>query len=310
MRARWVGIVTVVGLLSLWPAPAAWGEPSALRDAVPSTRRELSRPSPAAPDVRTYLDSAGNLDVEALRCSGHAGAIPLDNAGPLRLSGPRQAAFPGPSDPQARVEGDQCWLDGFGDPNPLPGVGSYYVYCLAVYDGALYAGGWFFTANGVETTNLARWDGTRWSSMGSGMGASSTPFVQDMLAYGGDLYVGGRMRSAGAKCSLFMARWNGAASAVEDPRTPESSLFLAANPYRAGEPIRLLAPAGRHPQVSIFDPLGRRVRTLHGEVSSEAETCVRWDGCREGGARAPSGVYYIQATSERSRDRRVLILVR
>jgi hypothetical protein len=43
------------------------------------------------------------------------------------------------------------------------GLGGYGVYALAVYQGDLYAGGQFDTADGAPVQNLARWDGTSWS---------------------------------------------------------------------------------------------------------------------------------------------------
>ena len=44
-----------------------------------------------------------------------------------------------------------------------------YVYALTVYDGKLIAGGRFPTAGGVAANNIASWDGSSWSPLGSGM---------------------------------------------------------------------------------------------------------------------------------------------
>src|SRR5437764_12001412 len=44
------------------------------------------------------------------------------------------------------------------------------VLSLAVSGNDLYAGGGFTTAGGIAATNIAKWDGTSWSALGSGMG--------------------------------------------------------------------------------------------------------------------------------------------
>src|SRR5262249_37765159 len=47
------------------------------------------------------------------------------------------------------------------------------VLALAVFDDgtgpALYAGGYFTEAGGVQVNHIAKWDGTQWSPLGSGM---------------------------------------------------------------------------------------------------------------------------------------------
>ena len=45
-----------------------------------------------------------------------------------------------------------------------------YVSALAIApDGALYAVGWFTTANGVSANHVAKWDGSSWSALGTGI---------------------------------------------------------------------------------------------------------------------------------------------
>src|SRR6185369_16906804 len=61
----------------------------------------------------------------------------------------------------------QTWNPAFG----APGVENQ-IRALTVFDDgggpALYAGGGFQTAGGVAANNVARWDGTTWSSVGTG----------------------------------------------------------------------------------------------------------------------------------------------
>ena len=52
-----------------------------------------------------------------------------------------------------------------------PGLGDEW-YCTALAvdaSGNLYAGGDFTTAGGVSANHIAKWDGTNWSALGSGM---------------------------------------------------------------------------------------------------------------------------------------------
>jgi hypothetical protein len=80
-----------------------------------------------------------------------------------------------------------------------------WVYAIKVYSpGVIYVGGWFADVNnnGVgipEADNIARWDGTAWSALGSdgaGNGALNEK-VRAIAIDGTDLYVGGGFTNAG-----------------------------------------------------------------------------------------------------------------
>ena len=43
------------------------------------------------------------------------------------------------------------------------------VYALAVSGSDLYAGGYFTTAGGSAANDIAKWNGSSWSALGSGM---------------------------------------------------------------------------------------------------------------------------------------------
>lgn len=67
--------------------------------------------------------------------------------------------------------------------------------------GNLYAGGSFITADGVPCNRIAKWDGTTWSSLGTGM--DDTVFT---LAFDndGNLYAGGFFTTAnGVSCNCI-----------------------------------------------------------------------------------------------------------
>jgi hypothetical protein len=90
----------------------------------------------------------------------------------------------------------------------MSGFGSdTYVSALAVSGTDLYAGGYFTTAGGVSATNIAKWNGSAWSALGSGMDHS----VSALAVSGNDLYAGGYFTAAGGVTANYIAAWNGSA---------------------------------------------------------------------------------------------------
>jgi hypothetical protein len=72
----------------------------------------------------------------------------------------------------------------------------------------VYAGGIFNTAGGNPVQNIAMWDGSSWSGLGSGMNS----WVFALAAVGNDLYAGGYFSTAGGvPTTSRLARWDGAA---------------------------------------------------------------------------------------------------
>lgn len=83
------------------------------------------------------------------------------------------------------------------------------VHALAVgADGTLYAGGSFSTMGGTAAANIAKWNGSTWSALGSG-----TNNLVSALAFGPDglLYAGGSFTTAGGGAANNIATWNGSA---------------------------------------------------------------------------------------------------
>ena len=52
----------------------------------------------------------------------------------------------------------------------------------------LYAGGGFTTAGGIAANYIAKWNGSSWSALGSGMNGDC---VYALAVSGSDLYAGG-----------------------------------------------------------------------------------------------------------------------
>jgi hypothetical protein len=72
--------------------------------------------------------------------------------------------------------------------------------------GNLYAGGAFSTAGGVAVNNVAKWNGTSWSALGTGMDNEVLALAMDSS---GNLYAGGFFGTAGGVTVNGVAKWNG-----------------------------------------------------------------------------------------------------
>jgi hypothetical protein len=81
------------------------------------------------------------------------------------------------------------------------------VYALAVSGTDLYAGGAFTNAGGVAANYIAKWNGSVWSPLGTGMNNQ----VRALAANGTNLYAGGFFTSAGGGTANRIALWDGSA---------------------------------------------------------------------------------------------------
>ncbi|MBZ0171403.1 MAG: hypothetical protein K8E66_03395 [Phycisphaerales bacterium] len=107
------------------------------------------------------------------------------------------------------LAGSPTWSNTLG----TPGMTGAYVASFAVHDDgsgeSLYAIGQFGSAGAAAgTTNLARWDGAAWNSVGGGLPGQ---FANALAVYQGDLFAGGYFDSAdGVAGTEKLARWDGA----------------------------------------------------------------------------------------------------
>ena len=74
--------------------------------------------------------------------------------------------------------------------------------------GVVYAGGSFTSVYGTGATvrNIARWDGSAWSALGSGAAVGVDGRVTALAVAGADLYAGGAFTTAGAAAAAHVAR--------------------------------------------------------------------------------------------------------
>jgi len=102
--------------------------------------------------------------------------------------------------------------------NSFPGSVPPYVMALTVFDDgsgpALYAGGSFLSAGGAPVNNIAKWNGSSWSSVGNGLNALFYPsFVRALAVFddgtGPALYAGGDFMLSAGLAVNHIARWNG-----------------------------------------------------------------------------------------------------
>ncbi len=87
----------------------------------------------------------------------------------------------------------------------VAGPGGFFVDALQVFNGKLYAGGSFVTANGATMNNIAVWDGNTWSAIGSGTNGP----VHAFHIYNNDLYVGGDFSTANGVPANNLAKLSG-----------------------------------------------------------------------------------------------------
>jgi len=103
------------------------------------------------------------------------------------------------------------------------------VHSVAVSGNDLYAGGEFTTAGGMSANRIAKWDGSTWSALGTGMNDGLGDIatfnfrgVRPLAMRGDALLVGGAFTLAGGKVSGRFAIWQ--------PRVNVSTVQLSDSP--------------------------------------------------------------------------------
>lgn len=129
---------------------------------------------------------------------------------------------------------------------------------LAMIGNDLYVGGTFVNAGGRPASRVARWDGQRWHTLGTGDAEGVFGEVAALaVADGGALLVAGEFTHAGAMVARNIARWDG---------TAWSALGAGVG---AGGRVRALAVQGSDVYAGgLFDNAG----------NGPARNIARWDG--------------------------------
>lgn len=82
------------------------------------------------------------------------------------------------------------------------------IYAVVLGGGNLYVGGDFLVSPNNQARRIARWNGSSWSSLGSGM--NNTVRVLAWDARNNQLYAAGAFTAAGNTEANRIARWDGA----------------------------------------------------------------------------------------------------
>ena len=131
--------------------------------------------------------------------------VVLDPDGTPRFVRDTDPVTPLSAPPPIPFPDDVHWDAGFGAAGT---IGSIRVVALSGCDD-IYVGGSFTTIGGVEARNIARWDGSRWHSVGENENNGVDGTVYAITVDGVDVYVGGRFDSAGTLLVYNLARWDG-----------------------------------------------------------------------------------------------------
>lgn len=102
-------------------------------------------------------------------------------------------------------------------------LGGLGVASVTVYNGELIAGGNFTSAGFTPANRIARWNGSSWSALGSGVSGEQN-FVQALEVFNGNLWVGGNFLTAGGQTANYVCRWNGSAW-LPLPTNPSAGVY-------------------------------------------------------------------------------------
>lgn len=123
-----------------------------------------------------------------------------------------------------------------------PQLGLYNANAVAVdVNHQLYLGGNFKSIDGVSANNIAKWNGSAWSSLGDGLNS----FVNVIATDGDKVYAGGSFTLAGGNPASRLAMWDGSTgtwseigggvnSTVFDIVVQDGDLYIAGNFTEAG----------------------------------------------------------------------------
>ena len=86
-----------------------------------------------------------------------------------------------------------------------PGANNLVEAAVVDASGNLYIGGAFTVVGDIGAKFIAKWNGSSWSALGSGM----NNWVYALAVSGSNLYAGGSFTTAGGSTAHGIAKWNG-----------------------------------------------------------------------------------------------------
>ncbi|MBU2051433.1 MAG: hypothetical protein KKH61_20990 [Gammaproteobacteria bacterium] len=157
-------------------------------------------------DTATFNDVVGKIDGEWNALNGgvnsNVRALAVGKNGEVYAGGTFTSA--NSTSPAASV---LAYFDGTEWVNIATAMTGTNILALAVApDGTLYAGGTFTVLNGVNANYIAKWDGTTWTALGTGLNSAVNGIA---VAPNGDVYAVGDFTTAGGISRRYIARWDG-----------------------------------------------------------------------------------------------------
>ncbi len=155
-------------------------------------------------EASTSLDVSAAVSIGGMTFSGMKSVTPIVQGG-VTVAGVITLSEGGP------CVGDPAWLPTFGG---MPGANGE-VWAMATFDDgsgagpSLIAAGSFDGIGGVAANRIARWDGSTWTALGSGLNGIVTSLIVFDDGSGPALYVGGSFTTAGGSAANRIARWDG-----------------------------------------------------------------------------------------------------
>ena len=151
------------------------------------------RELPARFEVAARRKSAAEIDEE------DGGGLPTRrNSGLAILVDDKDALYPIRIDP---TFSDENWIS----MGRFPGANGAVNAAVVDGSGNLYIGGDFTVVGGAIAIRIAKWNGSSWSALGTGMNDT----VSALAVLGGDLYAGGFFTTAGGVTVNQIAKWDG-----------------------------------------------------------------------------------------------------
>ena len=146
------------------------------------------------------------------------------------------------------------------------------------------------------------------------------------FSVGGSISLGGTVGQpdagsmTGGAYTLYGGFWlggGGVVSGLTEELPPEIELPLAfrvaaglPNPFRTRTTVQLDLPEQAAVRMLIFDPSGRRVRTMYDGLLSPGRYAIDWNGECDSGRPAAAGIYLMSIQAGRHASHHRLVLLR
>ncbi len=182
------------------------------------------------------------------------------------------------------------------------GNGQSQVFAMQVYNNDLYVVGNFSNAGGLPASSIAKWDGSKWCSLGG----YTDNGILTIAVYDSAIYVGGSFTLIGGDSAKYVAKWIGgtyvdsctAPNGINEYELLLSEFYFYPNP--SSSTITINYPLNSSPYCLIIsDALGREVKT---EMLPAKTTRKELDI-----AKLATGVYSVMVQTNEGRVTRKLV---